>query len=387
MLSIGTLIVARDAADTLADAIRSALEEPIDELVLVDDVSGDGTGDLARSFADPRVRVVELSEHRTLGYARGVGLAELRSDLCFLLDADDMFMSGRIGRLSTVFEDLEIGFVADEIELVDGESGESIRSLSIPRFLDDAPGLMRLFERNYLPGIGQIGFRVDAMRRIGYDPMVHGTEDTDLVLRALASGARGCLVRELGYRMRHFSGSVSRDRERQSEELAKVLRKFSVEQVSGLLLGAGATHRQCLWSVLSFALFCGDYAAAGSTVVLLEDSIDDFEEILEPDGPQPVSERWRLLFAKGTLALLDGEEGGERFFEHALEIERFPEVLNNLGVAYLRMGKCDRAMECFEEAVSLNGRYVDARENLDTQGRLGRVTVHPLRREPSRSEY
>ncbi len=223
MSSVGILIVARNAAATLAGAMKSALNEPIDELVLVDDVSSDATKDIARSFNDSRVKIVGLNEHRPLGYSRGVGIDQISSDYCFLLDADDEFLPGRVSRLLDRLVEDQLDFVADELDLFDDESGASLRRLHIPDFLDRPPGLARLFERNYLPGIGQVAFKTERVKRLGYDSDIHGTEDSDLVLRALVSGARFGLVREVGYRMRQSAGSVSRNRERQALELAKVL--------------------------------------------------------------------------------------------------------------------------------------------------------------------
>ncbi len=386
MSTVATLIVARNAAQTVGDAIRSALAEPIDELLLVDDVSNDGTFEIASSFDDPRVRSIRLFEHKTLGYARGVGLAALESDFCFLLDADDVFLPGRVECLMGVLDVGDVGFVADEIELVDGRTGRFLRSMTIPAFMDNPPGLMRLFERNYLPGIGQIAFRVDAMREVGYDPSIHGAEDSDLVLRSLAAGVRGVLVRRVGYRMRHFPDSVSRNRERQAREVAKVLCKFACKDVRSFILKAGADELLAEWSVLSFAVFRQDYAVAGEILCGIERMDRNWDAVLEPLGPCPLSDRWRLLFAKGALALVGNREAA-CFWEEAAEIARLPEALNNLGVAYFRKGRSRDAANCFEEAVALNGGYVDALDNLRRIGEGGRVTMHPLRREPSRSEY
>ncbi len=388
MCSVGTLIVARDAAETLAEAMESALNESIDELVVVDDLSSDSTAEVARSFEDPRVNLVSLTEHRTLGYARGVGLGQVSSDYCFLLDADDAFLPGRIHRLVDRLKVEELDFVADEIELFDDVSGDVLRQMTIPGFLDTAPFLARLFERNYLPGIGQVGFRTEVAKNLGYDANIHGTEDSDLVLRAVLSGAKIGLVREVGYRMRHTVGSVSRNRDRQAQELAKVLRKHDYDVIEALLQQKGADERMRLWCLYRFALFRFEETRAASFLDRLKSLNFDLDLIHEPAGPFPFTERWLLEFSKGVLHLLSSEfrHAADRF-NNALEIEKSPEVLNNLGVAYLGLGDREFAKASFSKALECKEGYADARENFSLNLASARVTRHLLRREPSRSDY
>ena len=369
--------------------MRSALGEPIDELLLIDDVSSDETVGIARSLGDERVRVKTLVEHRTLGHARGIGLESLRSEYCLLLDADDAFLPGRVDRLVKIMMAEASDIIADEIELVDGGSGRFLRHLRISRFLDASPGLARLFERNYLPGIGQIAFRTEAMRAIGYDPQAHGTEDTDLVLRALASGLRFGLCREVGYRMQHFANSVSRNRTRQSSELARVLAKHDYDAVESLFRAQGALPVVTDWALLNFALFRKDYSIAASRLDEIRQRLSTGARPQEDDGPFPMSEEWRLSFYGGTIELLRKGAAGTAVNElkKAVEQDALPEAWNNLGVAYCRLSETEAALECFQKSVALRRDYADAKVNLKTKGEAGRVTIHPLRREASRSEY
>ncbi len=389
MPSVAAMIVARNAASTIGCAVQSALEEPIDELLLVDDDSSDATLDVARSFGDSRIRILSIDSHSTLGYARHFGLSKLKSDFCFLLDADDSFLPGRIARLTSVLEKDGLDFVSDEIELVDGETGNFLRLLTIPRFLDKPPGLIRLFERNYLPGIGQIGFRVEFMRRIGYDIDAHGVEDTDLVLRALLGGARYQLVREVGYRMSHSNGSVSRNRIRQNAELASVLKKYDSKSIRELWLSSKASEKLFLWAMVSLEVFRRNWKAAWEWLSDLESVSYDGSLVLEQDGPCPRSESWRINFFKGALTLLSNGKSSSAlgFCSEACEIQEMAEAVNNHGVALCRMGRRFEAIDRFKQSLQLRPNYSDAAENLRTEGLADRVTSHPLRIEPSRSEY
>ena len=83
------------------ESIRDQRPE-VDEIVVVDDGSSDGTLNEARSITDVRIRVVELP-HRgipALAETFTVGLKECRGDLIAILEADDRWPAGKIARQS-----------------------------------------------------------------------------------------------------------------------------------------------------------------------------------------------------------------------------------------------------------------------------------------------
>ena len=88
----------------LGEALESILvQEPaVDEIVVVDDGSTDGSGDLARSFG-PRVRCVRR-EHSGLAATRNAAVREARCDLVAFLDSDDLWPRGRMALLLAALE-------------------------------------------------------------------------------------------------------------------------------------------------------------------------------------------------------------------------------------------------------------------------------------------
>lgn len=384
MASASILIVARNAEKTIERAVVSALVQGDYSIVLVDDCSDDATVAVAKSVGGECLQVISVQKHTTLGAARQLGLESLSTAYCGLLDADDEMLPGRMDRLVDVLEAESSDAIFDEIELCDGATGERISTLRIPSFIEEY-SLCRLFERNYLPGIGQMVFRVEVFQKIGYDVGVHGPEDTDIVLRALLAGVRISLYRESGYRMYHYTNSVSRKLDRQNDELKRVLRKHSYDQVENLYRSANFEEEVVFWGLYSLAIFRDDCAAAKSYLRKVESVAGEGSRILEVGGPLPMSEEWRLAFANGVCELLWGSasEASGRFRSI---LGDSPEVLNNLGVAEARLDRFDEANLLFKQALELSPRYLDAQINSKNPSSMS-ITRLPLRRQRSRNMY
>jgi glycosyltransferase involved in cell wall biosynthesis len=380
------VIAARNAAATIGRAIRSAAAQPDCAIVLVDDFSEDDTVAIARSEA-PHVTVVQPPCHGLLGLTRQVGLDAVTTPFGVWCDADDEVLPGRVERLLRAMTAERADLAFDSVDLVDGASGEFQRTWSIPRFLGRPPYLFRLFERNYLPSLGQVAFRTAFARQIGYDPALHGTEDTDFTLRALAAGGRAALVHEIGYRMYTYPSSVSRQLERQREMYKRALVKHDYADVSRMALDAGALPPTVAWILVSLAIFRDEY----STALRLLDEADSLlthpDDCADPGGPCPLPDGWRLAFHRGTLELLLGNAAGAiASLREAERRRQTPEGANNLGVALASFGELEAARDCFARAAAANDAFVDPRINLLAE-RPVRITTHPLRREPARTDY
>ena len=103
------LIAAKNEEATIVDAVRSALDEGdiVEEVVVIDDHSTDGTRAALMNLAeaDARVRVLESPGHG-LASALNFGLQRCACDVVGRLDADDVFAAGQLGRHVARFADL-----------------------------------------------------------------------------------------------------------------------------------------------------------------------------------------------------------------------------------------------------------------------------------------
>jgi hypothetical protein len=319
--------------------------------------------------------------------ARQTALEAVDTPLAAWLDADDEWIPGRAARLASMLANADAA--VESIDLHDGPSGRWLRRLDTPPYLKGPGGAVRLFERNHLPGDSQIGFRVDTWRAAGgFDPLVHGPESLDVLLRAIANGARLAIGGEVGYRMHAYPNSVSRGLARQRTALAAALRKHSYDSIHRLYTDAGFNERIANWALVMVAGFRNDPASALTYLDRTCPARTDDEATLEPEGPWPFTEGWRRAFHRGTALLMLGGHDAEAAenLERAEAIEPTAEGANNLGVSLARIGRGVEAHHAFRAAAERFPGYLDAERN-GASAVPEHITTHPLRRRPSRHEY
>lgn len=122
-----------NAEPYIGEAIESVLAqdyEPL-ELIVVDDGSTDGSGDVARSF--PEVRVVR-QENAGNGAARNRAVQEASGALYAFLDADDRFTPGKLSLQKAALDaDPDLDMVFGHVrEFLSPELDEEVRSALRP---------------------------------------------------------------------------------------------------------------------------------------------------------------------------------------------------------------------------------------------------------------
>ncbi len=204
---VSVLVPAHDEARVIDRSIRAylALDYPVDRLgvVVVDDASADGTGDVCDRVAaeDPRVRVVHVPRGeggRGKAAALNAGLSHCRFPLLAVYDADNRPRPDALRRL--------VEAVRDPVH--DGAVGSIVkanrRRTLLNRFTSIEfaafqwmiqAGRARLFDLVLLPGTNFV-VRRDAVAELGgWDPDAL-TEDLDLSVRLYAARRRIAFVPE-----------------------------------------------------------------------------------------------------------------------------------------------------------------------------------------------
>lgn len=209
-MDVCVIIAAKNAAETIARAVASALAEPeTAEVIVIDDGSTDATAGAALSVADDtgRLNIIRFETNRGPAAARNHAIAISRSPILAILDADDFFLPGRLAQLLDV---PDWDFVADNIAFMD-EAAAANAAATVDRF-EPEPRLLDL--NGFVEGNisrrgvrrGEIGFLKPLMRRaflsshqLAYNEALRLGEDYDLYLRALAEGARYKIIHSCGY--------------------------------------------------------------------------------------------------------------------------------------------------------------------------------------------
>ena len=204
MTSVAVVIAAHDAARTIGGAVRSALAEPeVAEVWVVDDASRDETAAEARRCDDGsgRLRMLALSVNHGPAAARNQALSLTTADWVCVLDADDHFLPGRIGRMLRAGGEAELIAdrpLRDDAAWVrqDQAAPEQISFEQFVRANITRPGRSRE-EMGFIKPLMKRDFL--AAHALAYDEGMRLGEDYDLYARALALGARLHLLPPMGY--------------------------------------------------------------------------------------------------------------------------------------------------------------------------------------------
>ncbi|NKX55598.1 glycosyltransferase family 2 protein [Arthrobacter mobilis] len=124
---ISVIVPARDQAPFIADSMTSLTRQFDDpsvmEILLVDDGSTDGTGELAAAYAGrlPGLKILRNEQPAGLAAARNRGLDAATGRYIAFLDPDDWYAPGHLARLTAEIHRLGVDFVrTDHIRHTDG---------------------------------------------------------------------------------------------------------------------------------------------------------------------------------------------------------------------------------------------------------------------------
>jgi glycosyltransferase involved in cell wall biosynthesis len=194
-----------NCAEFIEEAAQSVLDnaEGLLELIVVDDGSTDGSGELAAALSD-KVRVIR-QENAGHSSARNNGIAHARGELIGFLDSDDIWVAGSPDPRRAALEagaEIAMGWM----QVIAGDPPKNYR--------DPVPTVQVGVMLAYKEVLGRIP-GMDSSWRVG--------EDVDWVLRLRDFGVKIVDVEHVCINYRLRPGSVSRDREVNRKALADAL--------------------------------------------------------------------------------------------------------------------------------------------------------------------
>jgi hypothetical protein len=173
------------------EAIASVVSQDFQdwELVVVDDGSTDSTPLILRRWAEREPRIVLLmnSVNRGNPHASNRGLAAARGEYVARLDADDLFLPGRLrSQVELLDRHPEVVLASCAYEIIDAEGRLKGR---VERAAPSVVTQYLLHFSNYIGGNSQVMFRSDAARAAGgYVDGSDLSQDYDLWTRLIRSG-------------------------------------------------------------------------------------------------------------------------------------------------------------------------------------------------------
>lgn len=213
---VSVIIPAYNAVPFLREAVDSARKQTFGdiEIIVIDDASKDGTVALAQELAaaDSRIRTLRHEVNQGLAATRNTGMRAAVGDWVAFLDADDVFLPGKI--------DAQLKLASAGVNLLytnywhwDGASDLRM-GYRLERHMPDGPAGRELIQANrFCPSTVMLPRKL-ALEVGGFNPKLRAIEDWDMWLRIAERGlnARGVWEPQLRYRV--WPGNMSKNAER-----------------------------------------------------------------------------------------------------------------------------------------------------------------------------
>lgn len=203
------------------------------EAIVVDDGSGDDTGERLAAISDPRLRAFRHERPRGVAHARNRGIPEARGEWIGFLDDDDVWAPDKLrGQLdSAARADAEIAYASAAI--VD----EGYRMIDIHRAPPGESMPEQILRRQMIPGgCSNLIARTELVRSVGgFDPDLSMLADWDMWIRLMLAGrAADSPELSVGYVMHSTSMSLTKlditiaEIERVEQKHAAAARRYGV---------------------------------------------------------------------------------------------------------------------------------------------------------------
>jgi glycosyltransferase involved in cell wall biosynthesis len=209
--TFSVIVAAYNVASVIADALESIRGQDVapSEVIVCDDGS---TDDLDRALEPYRAEITLLrNEHGGESSARNAASRAATGDFVLILDADDVFLPGRIRALSELASTRpDLGVLTSDAFLVaNGRVMRRFYEKSWP--FEAADQRQAILQRNFIFGLAAVK-RELLLECGGFDESIVWTEDWDLWLRLILDGVRaGCVMEPLAlYRLREESLTARR---------------------------------------------------------------------------------------------------------------------------------------------------------------------------------
>jgi glycosyltransferase involved in cell wall biosynthesis len=214
-----------NGARYLGEALKSALEQsyPPEEILVVDDGSTDGSREIARAFG-PSVTCLEQA-HQGPSMARNLGIARARGDFVAFLDADDLWVPGKLAQHARLIEQRpQLGLVYTGVYLLWPDGTTEVARAKPPEWT-----VARLkLECAIYPGSTVVA-RTDLLRAQPWSNEYGSSEDWELLYRLSKVCEFGYIEEPTAYYRQHPESLSTRNWRSVLENARKVSAKIQLD--------------------------------------------------------------------------------------------------------------------------------------------------------------
>ncbi|MFQ5784551.1 MAG: glycosyltransferase family 2 protein [Alphaproteobacteria bacterium] len=197
---VSAVIPAYNASGTILRALESVRiqdYEPI-EVIVVDDGSADGTGDLVASYEGRGIRLITLDRNQGECGAMNVGIREAKGEYIAFLDADDEWLEGKITRqVEQLQANPRLSFVVCDSMLVGRDGSISEPSADDCPMVEGAEAWRRLLLCSFVAKPCVVARRSTLLALDGFNPALSVAGDQEMWIRLALAGEVGCIRKPL----------------------------------------------------------------------------------------------------------------------------------------------------------------------------------------------
>jgi glycosyltransferase involved in cell wall biosynthesis len=287
----------------LAGALDSVLDQTFAdyEIIVVDDGSNDGTGDvIAPYLRHSKLRYIR-TDHLGQPKAKNTGIRAARGKYVAFLDADDLWLPTKLDKQVAVFrEDPELGVVYSRWQAID-EHGRSIPDWARP--VHRGHILPQVFRQSFICFSSSV-VRLAVLSEVGlFDERIPLAIDYDLWLR-IAQRYRFDYVDEQLVKYRTGHANLSRRAQERAECVQQIMRRFLDERggrshVDPALVREAWAEQYCdtAWSLRGRSALRRLYWY-GRAAVIDPRYLPAWRGLLVSWWPEPLRDRMRRVFAR-----------------------------------------------------------------------------------------
>jgi glycosyltransferase involved in cell wall biosynthesis len=306
-LSVSAVIPAYNRERFIGEAIESVLRQdrPVDEIIVIDDGSSDGTHRIATSFQG--VRVLRLPSNSGTSAARNLGWRSAGGDAIAWLDSDDIWRAHHCAVVVGLLERHPGAAVAfGGVEFFDGRHDRwPVHDLPEAEPFD---ALALSFQRTVAPMMATV-IRRDALAAVGgFDESFTCSVDFDVLLRLARRGPFACShTITAGYRWHGDQLSARPLRQLEAMYSARLQMLCSLSEAGGddLIAELRRLLERCLTADLWIAWTGRDYPRLGTLIAIAERAGGELAEVAAPFKrrqyvPRVLVGAWDRLSARVT---------------------------------------------------------------------------------------